>query len=121
MAHVIPGFPGAGMILPVLLSEGYHKRGVPLERIAQVTAGNAARVFGLTSKGRIQVGMDADLALVDLNWERTIGPELYGSSDYSIYDGMTLRGWPRYTLLRGTVMQENGKIVHEPVGRFLPR
>lgn len=121
VAHVIPGFPGAGMILPVLLSEGYHRRGVPLERIAQVTAGNAARVFGLTSKGRIQVGMDADLALVDLDWERTIGPELYGSSDYSIYDGMTLRGWPRYTLLRGTVMQENGRIVHEPVGRFLPR
>ena len=107
------GFGGAGMILPVLLSEGYHKRGIPLTTLSAVNSTNTAKLFGLESKGQICVGKDADLVLVDLDWEREITPDLFGYSDFSIYEGMKFKGWPRYTISRGEVIQKDGKITAE--------
>ncbi len=107
------GFGGAGMILPVLLSEGYHKRGIPLTTLSAVNSTNTAKIFGLESKGQISVGKDADLVLVDLDWEREITPELFGYSDFSIYEGMKFKGWPRYTISRGEVIQKDGVITAE--------
>ena len=92
------------MILPTLIDGGFHKRGIPLHTLSKVNSVNTADIFYLDNKGRVAVGYDADLALVDLDWERKIGPELYGFSDFSIYDGMTLRGWPRYTMSRGEII-----------------
>ncbi len=110
------GFGGPGMILPVLLSEGYHKRGIPLTTLSQVNSINTARVFGLETKGEICVGKDADLVLVDLDWEREITPDLFGFSDFSVYEGMKFKGWPRYTISRGEVIQKNG-LITAPCGR----
>ncbi len=110
------GFSTPGLILPVLISEGYHKRNIPLHRLAQVSSTNTARKFALTHKGEIKPGFDADFAIVDLNWERTITPELFGCSDYSIYSNMTFKGWPRYTISRGEVIQKDG-VVTVPNGR----
>jgi dihydropyrimidinase len=118
---VFPGFPGAGIILPVLISDGYFKRNIPLPVLAGVNSANAARTFGLKGKGEIKIGFDADLALVDLNWERTVDPALFGGCDFSIYAGMRLKGWPRYTLLRGKIIQKDGEIVAEPDGKFIER
>lgn len=121
---IIPGFPGAGIILPSLITEGHLKRGISLSQLSKVNSINAARKFGLKNKGEMKVGFDADLALIDLNWERTIGsdePELYGGCDFSIYEGMSFKGWPRYTLLRGEIMQKDGVILNGPKGKFLPR
>lgn len=108
---VFVGFGGPGMILPTLISEGYHKRNIPLTTLSMVNSTNTAQIFGLKDKGKIAPGYDADLVLVDLNWEREITPDLYGYSDFSIYDGMKLKGWPRYTISRGEVIQKNGEIV----------
>lgn len=107
---VFVGFGGPGMILPTLISEGYHKRGIPLTTLSKVNSTNAAKVFLLRNKGIIAPGYDADLAIVDLNWEREITPELYGDSDFSVYSGMKLKGWPRYTLSRGEIIQKDGVI-----------
>ena len=107
------GFSTPGLILPVLISEGYHKRNIPLHCIANVTSTNTARKFLLSTKGEIKPGYDADLAIVDLEWERTITPELYGCSDYSIYEGMSFKGWPRYTLSRGEIIQKDGVVTAE--------
>lgn len=119
--NVLPGFPGAGVILPVLISEGCHKRGIPLPQLSKVNSIYAARKFNLTGKGEMKVGYDADFAIVDLNWERTIDKNLFGGNDFSIYEGMTFKGWPRVTMLRGTVIQKDGQIVSESTGRFIPR
>src|SRR5262249_5780738 len=62
-----PGGPGMDTLLPVMLSEGHHKRGLSLERVAELTSTNPARIMGLGDrKGAIAPGLDADLALVDL-------------------------------------------------------
>lgn len=116
------GFGGPGMILPVLLSEGYHKRGIPLTTLSAVNSTNAAKIFNLENKGQITVGKDADLVLVDLDWEREITPELFGYSDFSIYEGMKFKGWPKYTLSRGEVIQKDGVITAEcGRGRYIRR
>lgn len=116
------GFSTPGMILPMLVSEGYHKRGIPLWRLSQVNSINTARLFCLAEKGEIKVGHDADLALVDLDWEREITPELFGFSDFSIYEGMKFKGWPRYTISRGEIIQKDGKVIASPGrGKYIAR
>lgn len=121
--EVLPGFPGAGMILPVLISEGYHRRGLSLDTIADVTSAGVAKAFNLyPQKGAIQMGADADLAIVDLNWERVVKPDVFGGSDYSVYDGMKIKGWPVYTVSRGEIIVEKGKVVgSRGRGRYLRR
>lgn len=118
------GFPGTATILPVLLHEGFHKRGLSLQRICQLVAGNPARIFGVDHrKGALRPGMDADIALVDLNLERTVRHEdLLSYSDYSIYDGWTFKGWAVETILRGKTVMQGGKLTGTPGdGRYLFR
>ncbi len=118
------GFPGTATILPVLLHEGYHRRGLPLKRIAQLICEAPARIFGIDSrKGSIAVGMDADFTVVDLNLERTVRhEELLSYSDYSIYDGWSFKGWPVETILRGKTIMKDGQLKGEPGdGRYLFR
>ena len=118
------GFPGTGAILPVLLSEGFHRRGLPLARIVELTSYNPARIFGLyPKKGHLGIGADADLVVVDLDRERTCdGTTFQSYADYSLYDGWTLTGWPVLTMLRGRVIVEDGRVVGPPgAGRYLAR
>ncbi len=106
------GFPGIATSLPVMLSKGVNEGRISLERVVEVTSYNAARIFGLyPRKGTIETGADADLTIVDLDLAQEVSPELLQSySDYSIYDGWELRGWPVYTIVRGKVIMENGQV-----------
>ncbi|HJN04669.1 MAG TPA: amidohydrolase family protein [Alphaproteobacteria bacterium] len=119
------GFPGTATILPVLLSEGYHKRGLDLQTIAEVVCTNPANIFGIDKrKGAIAVGMDADLTFVDLDKEREVVPAELGSySDYSVYEGWTLKGWPVRTMVRGVDVMRDGKMNSDAAGhgRYLHR
>ena len=117
------GFPGTATILPVLMDQGYHKGRLSLARIAQLLCEGPASIFGLPQKGRIAPGADADLTLVSPDFVREVrAAELGSYSDYSLYDGWTLRGWPRRTIVRGTTVMRDGEIVAPGgTGRFLPR
>ncbi len=118
------GFPGIATILPVLLSEGYHKGRLSLERIAAVLTSGPADVFDLgPAKGRIAVGSDADFTVVDLDRERVVNPAELGSyADYSLYEGWTLKGWPVRTIVRGMTVMQDGKLVGKPgYGKYLRR
>ena len=92
--HAACGFAGTATILPVLLSEGYHKGRISLQRIAEVTSFNAANIFNMAPrKGTLQPGADADLCLVDLDLEKTVDAADLGSySDFSVFEGRTLKG-----------------------------
>jgi dihydropyrimidinase len=112
----VPGFPGMGMLLPIMLSEGYHKGRISLEQLAGVLCRNNARVYGIyPRKGAIRVGSDADLALVDLEQERVVTPEyMRSAADWGLYDGWKLKGWPVATIVRGEVVMRDGRIVGSP-------
>ena len=120
------GFPGIGTLLPVLIHEGVHKRGLPIERIAAVTSANVAKLYSIPNKGGMAVGMDADLVVVDPDREITIDPATQESfSDYSPYEGMTFRGAPVRTILRGRTIARDGAVDRQaratPAGRYLHR
>ncbi len=121
--RVKPGFGGVGLLLPLLISEGYHKRGLSLERIAAITSTIPASVFGLKQKGRILEGCDADFAICDLEEEFTVeAGRLNSASDYSIYEGMRLKGRPVMTICRGNVVMEHNEITAEAgTGRYIRR
>jgi dihydropyrimidinase len=118
------GFPGTATLLPVLLSEGYHKGRISLSRIADCLSAAPARIFQIaSSKGDIRPGLDGDLTIVDLDLEREVVPAELGSySDYSIYEGWKFRGWPVETIVRGESVMRNGKMTGAPGwGRYLRR
>ncbi len=118
------GFGGQEFMFPLVLSEGYYNRGIKLQTIAEITAANTAKAYGLyPRKGGIEVGGDADLLIVDLQKEQTITPTLVPmNSDFSIFEGRKVKGWPVLTLRRGEVLARDGKVV-EPKGKgvFLKR
>lgn len=119
-----PGQPNMPVILPVLLDEGVRKRGLPLERVAELTAANPAKIFGLwPQKGSLQVGADADFVIADLGLAKTVtAAGLQGRADYSIYAGTTLTGWPVLTAVRGNVVARDGVLLARPgAGRFIHR
>jgi dihydropyrimidinase len=122
--HAGAAFPGVGTMLSVLLDEGFHKRSISLQRIAEISSFNTARIFNLyPRKGTIQVGSDADIAIVDLNCERTVDAGyLQSRADFSPWEGLTLKGWAVRTLVRGrTVMQDGEITAPEGYGVYLPR
>ncbi|HEU4605253.1 MAG TPA: amidohydrolase family protein, partial [Nitrososphaera sp.] len=121
----LAGFPGIATMLPVLLSHGVNQGRISIERVAEVTSYNTARIFGMyPKKGTIQPGSDADLTIVDLGLEQKVTPELLQSyADYTIYDGHRLKGWPVMTIVRGRVVMEGGQVDTQALGHgeFVPR
>jgi dihydropyrimidinase len=120
------GFPGVATMLPIMIDEGHHRRGIAPERIAAVLSRNAARIYRMASKGALAVGYDADITVVDPDLARKVDPATLESfADYSPYEGMTLKGWPIATYVRGRRIVSEGAIVAEtrerPRGRYLFR
>jgi dihydropyrimidinase len=114
----LAGFPGIATMLPVLLSKGVNENRITMEQVAEVTSYNSARIFGMyPKKGTIQLDSDADLTIVDLDLQQKVTPDLLQSySDYTIYDGWILQGWPVLTMVRGKVIMENGHVSSESLG-----
>ncbi|MFL6483621.1 MAG: dihydroorotase [Nitrososphaera sp.] len=121
----LSGFPGIATMLPVLLSKGVNENRISIETVARVTSYNTARIFGMyPKKGTIQPGSDADLTIVDIDLEKIVTPDLLQSySDYTIYDGWRLRGWPIMTIVRGNPVMEEGEVANAALGygQFIPR
>src|SRR5690606_25130612 len=97
------GFPSQGTMLPVIATEGVHRRGLSMERMVELLCATPSKVFGLyPRKGTLLPGSDADFTLLDMQKEASVDVSSWGSrSDYSLYEGRPLRGWPTATFLRG--------------------
>jgi allantoinase len=90
------------------------------ERVAALTAANPATRFGISNKGRIETGYDADFTLVDLDATRTVTREsLFQRHGFSPYLGATFRGAVRRTVVRGHTVFLDGKILSDGGGRFV--
>ena len=119
------GFVSTQVIVPLMITEGYYKRGIPLERIAAACSTNTAKCFGLyPRKGAIEVGSDADLVVVDMEKKMVVeekDPNWSDSSNYSIYQGRELQGWPILTMVRGRVVMKDRQLVGGPSGKYIPQ
>jgi dihydropyrimidinase len=120
----LAGFPGIGTMLPILISEGVNKGRMTLEQLVSLTSLNTARIFGMfPKKGSFQKGSDADITIIDMKKENKISTQLLGGfSDYTVYEGWNLKGWPVKTLVRGEIIAEDFKIIGKPgYGKFVTR
>ena len=88
-----------------------------------LTSTNSAKIFSLSGKGSLEIGYDADITMIDLKKEEKVSPELFGGfSDYLVYDGWNLKGWPVKTIVRGTIVAEDFEVIGKPgYGNFVPR
>ena len=120
-----PGCGGLETLLPVMLTDGHHARGMPLGRIATLIASAPADAMGLSHrKGRIAVGLDADLAIVDLSREYLFRrADVRSSAGYSIYEGRRFKGKVAHTLVRGRFVVRDGALIEDAAGtgRYLSR
>jgi dihydroorotase len=114
------GMTGVQTLVPIMLDHVNAGR-LSLQRFVDLTSHGPQRLFGIRNKGRIAVGYDADLTIVDLKREQTISNSWIESRcGWTPYDGVKVRGWPVGTFVRGRkAMWEgeiNGPAGGEPVG-----
>lgn len=116
------GMTGVQTLLPLMLDH-LHAGRLSLQRLMDLTSAGPARIFGIEGKGRIAVGFDADLTLVDLAARRTIRNGWIASRcGWTPYDGKTITGWPIHTVVRGHVVVRDETLVGQAQGeplRFL--
>jgi dihydroorotase len=122
--HIYPdthsGMTGVQTLVPIMLDHVNAGR-LTLQRFVDLTSHGPQRVFGLRGKGRIAVGYDADLTIVDLKRRQTIQNKWIESRcGWTPYDGVDVTGWPVGTFVRGCKVMWDGAILGtatgEPVG-----
>jgi dihydroorotase (multifunctional complex type) len=116
------GLMGSQEFLPLMLT-AVNEGKIPLQNLVKLTSENPAKHFGIyPKKGVIQVGSDADLTIIDLNKKDIIKTEnMLSKSAWTNWDGYKIKGMPVYTIVRGTVVMKDGKIVGTPgCGKFVP-
>ncbi len=116
ISRLRPGISSLQFMLPMFFSEGVGKRGIGLERFVDLTSTKAAKVMGLfPKKGVIQAGSEADIVIFDPERTAEIRAEDdYSRSDFSVYEGWAMTGWPLVTIRRGQVVYENGRVTGRP-------
>lgn len=101
------GAPGLETLLMLMHSEGVVKRKISLEKMVEVLSTGTARMFGLKSKGAVEVGKDADLVVFDPTVKFTITQsKLHMNVDYTPYEGMEMSGMPVHVFSRGQKVAE---------------
>lgn len=118
------GLPGVGDRLPVLWTAGIGSGKLTPNQFVALTSTNPARLFGLyPRKGALLPGSDADLVLWNPQHTLTYGAAIaQHRTDYNLYEGMTLTGWPEKVFLRGQCIVDNGNwLGQRGGGQFLPR
>jgi dihydroorotase len=105
------GMPGVQTLVPVMLTHVAEGR-LSLERFVDLTSHGANRIFGMADKGRLAVGYDADITIVDLKARRMLRHEDMASRvGWTPFDGMEAKGWPVATIIRGKVVMRDDEIV----------
>ncbi len=110
------GMPGVQTLVPVMLDHVAAGR-LSLERFVDLTAHGPQRIFNIDRKGRMAVGYDGDLTVVDLKESRTITDEWIASKcGWTPYAGKTVTGWPKGTIVRGQTVMWEGELVEAAKG-----
>jgi dihydropyrimidinase len=118
------GMPGLETLLPIVYTHGVLKGRMTVTEMADKLATNPAKIMGLyPRKGAVQVGADADLAIVHPEKTISVDPAaMETNTDWSPFEGWPLAGFSRTTLSRGEVIVDDYKVVgREGRGQWLPR
>jgi dihydropyrimidinase len=114
------GQPGLEMRLPLMFDAMVTGGRLGPERFVALTATTPAQIFGLTGKGRIAPGMDADIVLWNPARRVTLGDTLDGTG-YNPWSGRQVTGWPDTVIRRGEVAVQGGRVLAEAgSGRRVP-
>jgi dihydroorotase len=116
------GMTGVQTLVPIMLDHVNAGR-LSLQRFVDLTSAGPQRLFGIRGKGRIAVGFDADLTIVDLKRRETITNQwIQSRCGWTPYDGVAVQGWPVGTVVRGRRVMWDGAIAApargEPVRFF---
>ena len=113
------GMPGVQTLVPVMLDHVAKGR-LSLERFVDLTSAGPARVYGIAGRGRIALGYLADFTIVDLKARRMITNRWIASRcGWTPFDGMTVRGWPVATIVRGEVVMRDGSLTGRRKGKLV--
>ncbi len=105
------GMTGVQTLVPIMLDHVNAGR-LSLERLVDLTSHGPQRLFGIRNKGRIAAGYDGDLTIVDLKRQETIEDSMIASRcGWTPYHGVTVRGWPVGTLVRGHRVMWDGEVL----------
>jgi dihydropyrimidinase len=118
------GLPCVGDRLPVIWTEGVRKGRISPNRFVELTSTNPAKIFGLyPQKGALLPGSDADLQIWDPNRTLQYGISwAHHRTDYNLFEGWQLTGYPSKVFLRGQLIVDDGKwLGKQGMGRYLPR
>jgi len=118
------GGPGIEHRLSLVYTGGVHGKRFSANRFVQLVSTAPAKLFGLyPHKGTVAVGSDADLVLFDANEEQVISAKTHHMRvDYSMFEGIRVKGAAKTVLSRGRAIIENGKFVGRPgAGQFVRR
>src|SRR5271169_1104887 len=110
------GMTGVQTLVPIMLDHVNTGR-LSLHRFVDLTSAGPARLFGIAAKGRIAVGYDADLTVVDLKRRETITDDWIASrARWTPYHGQTVTGWPVGTIIRGRRVMWEGELTAPSTG-----
>ena len=118
------GGPGVEHRLSLIYSGGVHGGKFSANRFVELVSTAPAKLFGLyPRKGTIAVGSDADLVVFDPNAEQVISAKTHHMRvDYSMFEGIRVRGLPKVVLSRGRVIVQDGKFTGRAgAGEFIRR
>jgi dihydroorotase len=111
------GMTGVQTLLPIMLDHVNAGR-LSLERLVDLTSHGPQRIFGMRGKGRIAVGYDADLSVVDMKRRETITDKwIRSKSQWTPYHGVSVQGWPVGTIVRGRRVMWDGEITGPASGQ----
>ncbi|WDQ97644.1 dihydroorotase [Devosia sp. J2-20] len=111
------GMTGVQTLVPIMLDH-VNAGKLSLQRFVDMTSAGPNRLFGIAKKGRVAVGYDADLTIVDLKRRETIrNADVKSRAGWTPYDGVTVTGWPVGTIVRGKIVMWQGELVTPSTGQ----
>ncbi len=110
------GTPAVQTMVPIMLNHVNEGR-LTLDRLVELWSYGPERIHKLSTKGKIEIGYDADFTIVDLKKKKTITNEQQCSiSKWTPFDGKEVTGWPISTIIRGNIVMRNDELCSTPIG-----
>jgi dihydropyrimidinase len=116
------GCAGVENLYPYMLSAA-NQGLISFNRAVELCSANPAKIFGCTTKGSLNAGKDADIVIYDKDKDFTISIDnMHSDYDHTIWEGISLKGYPVQTYVRGNLVYDNGDFVgSKGLGKFIKR